>query len=134
MMKKFLLFGGFVVVSMFLSGCSFGFVADSGFPRTLPGALIAEQSCGNFIGNKLQSFKDVEVLGRVSSEVSGANLLLLISEGDVSIAKAKEIALQRYPQADDVVNVEIDTKHRGVLGLFNTVTMYYRGIAVKYKR
>ena len=119
---------------MFLSGCSFGFVADSGFPRTMPGALIAEQSCGNFIGNKLQSFKDVEVLGSVSSEVSGANLLLLISEGDISIAKAKEIALQRYPQADDVVNVEIDTKHRGVLGLFNTVTMYYRGIAIKYKR
>ena len=88
-MKKCLLLGGFVVAAMLLSGCVLSYNVSSGFPRTMPGALIAEQSCGNFIGNKLQSFKDVEVLGSVSSEVSGANLLLLISEGDISIAKAK---------------------------------------------
>ena len=133
-MKKFLLLGVFVVAAMLLSGCVLSYNVSSGFPRTMPGGLLAEQTSGSFIGNKLHSMKDVEVLGPVSVELSAANLLMLISEGDVSIAKAKEIALGKFPQADDVVNVEIDTKHRGVLGLFNTVTMYYRGIAVKYKR
>ena len=134
MMKKLLLIGCFAAAAMFLSGCMFSYTVNSGFPRTMPGGLLAEQTTGSFIGNKLHTMKDVEILGPVSSEVSGANLLLLISEGDVSIAKAKELALRKFPQADDVVNVEIDTKHRGVLSVFNTVTMYYRGIAIKYKR
>ena len=132
-MKKALLFVCFCSVIFLLSGCS-GFISRVGFPSTFPGLILTEQISGNYIAPKLPSMKDVEVLGKVESEVSGANLLLLISEGNVSIKRAKEIALQKFPQADDVVNVEVDVKHRWVLGLFSTVTMYYRGVAIKYKK
>ena len=132
-MKKILLLVAVSTLLLALTGCT-GYISRSGFPGTFPGIIITEQIAGNYIAPKMESMKDVEVLGKVESEVSGANLLLLISEGDVSIKKAKELALKKYPQADDVVNVEVDVKHRWVLGLFSTVTMYYRGVAIKYKK
>ena len=122
-----------VAVAM-LTGCQSAYHVGSGMPRTLPGILIADQKSGGYIAPKMESMKDVVVLGPVSSTVSCDNVLLLLSAGDVSVAKAKEIALQKYPDADDVVNVEIDCKHYGLFSLFNTVTMYYRGIAIKYKK
>ena len=78
--------------------------------------------------------KDVEFLGHVSSELEARQILMIISLGDVSIATAKRQALQKYPQADDVVNIEIDVKHESILGLYNNVTMYFNGIAIKYKK
>ena len=78
--------------------------------------------------------KDVKVPGPVSSEISATNMLMLVSSGNVSIAKAKKEALKKYPNADDVVNVEIDVDHFSILSLFNTVTMYYKGIAIKYNK
>ena len=35
-----------------------------------------------------------------------------VSEDDASIGKAKQLALSKYPQADDVVNVEIGIHQR----------------------
>jgi hypothetical protein len=136
-MKKLSLLLCGVIASMFLSGCGTlvsGYAQGGGYPRPLPGILFSEQSAGGVICYKMESMKDVEILGPVESQVSGTNVLMLFGEGDLSIKKAKELALAKYPTADDVVNVEIDMKHRGMLGLFNTVTMYYRGIAIKYKK
>lgn len=117
-----------------ISGCQSAYHIGDGMPRTLPGIIIANQKSGGYIAPKMTSMKDVDVLGPVSSSVSCNNVLLLLSDGDVSIAKAKEIALTQYPEADDVVNVEIDCQHYGLLSIFNTVTMHYKGIAIKYKR
>ena len=128
-----LLLIAFACIVCFLSGCS-GFAVRAGFPGTYPGIILTEQTSGNFIAPKMESLKDVEVLGKVEAEATASNLLWLVSEGDVSIKKVKELALKKYPQADDIVNVEVDVKHRSVLGLSNTVTMYYRGLAIKYKK
>lgn len=136
-MKKLFLLLGVTCVAFAMNGCallSSGYVQGGGFPRTMPAILVAHQDAGGVIAPKMESLKDVEVLGKVSSEVSGSNILMVISEGDLSIAKAKELALKQYPEADDVVNVEIDMSHRGVMCLFNYVTMYYRGLAIKYKK
>ena len=136
MKKLIILFCG-IIAAVTMTGCASlisGYAQGGGYPRTLPGMLIADQSAGGALGNKLASMRDLDVLGPVESQVSGTNVLMLFSEGDLSIGRAKEIALKKYPQADDVVNVEIDMHHRGILGLFNTVTMYYRGIAIKYKK
>jgi hypothetical protein len=123
------------VVAVFtLTGCQSAYHVGGGFPRTMPGILLADQSSGGYIAPKMESMKDVEVLGPVYSTVEGSNALLLISQGDISIAKAKEIAIRKYPNADDIVNVEVDLQQKSILSLFNTVTMHYRGIAIKYKK
>ena len=134
MRRKLLLSACGVAVVLLLSGCISGYHIGSGFPRTLPGVLVAEQKSGGYIAPKMTSMKDVEVLGPVYATVEGMEIFLLVSEGDISIAKAKEIALRQYPQADDVVNVEIDIEHKSLLSIKNSVIMHYRGIAIKYKK
>ena len=136
-MKKAIILICGIFTSVFLSGCMgliSGYGQSGGYPRPIPGLLYSEISAGGAIAEKMQSMKDVEVLGKVESQVSGTNVLMLVGDGDLSIKKAKDIALAKYPEADDIVNVEIDMKHRSVLGLFNTIIMYYRGIAIKYKK
>ena len=136
-MKKVLLMAGIIGAALFINGCALlhsGYSVAGGFPRTMPGILMSNQISGGYMAPKLASTKDIIILGHVSSEVSAVNGLLLISSGDASIMAAKSAALKKYPQADDIVNVEIDVKHEGILGIFNTVTMYYRGIAIKYKK
>jgi hypothetical protein len=136
-MKKILLFCCGIAATITLCGCALAqssYAYGGGFPRTMPGILLADQSSGGYIAPKMQSMKDMEVLGPVYSTVEGQNVLLFISHGDISIAKAKEIAMRKYPGADDIVNVEIDMQHKGILSIFNTVVMHYRGIAVKYKK
>lgn len=133
-MKKSIIFAVTIIAATIMTGCQSAYHIGDGMPRTLPGIIVADQKSAGYIAPKMTSMKDVEVLGKVSSTVTCNNILLLLSAGDVSIAKAKELALQRYPDADDVVNVEIDCQHYGLLSIFNTVTMYYRGIAIKYKK
>jgi hypothetical protein len=133
-MKKSVIFAVAILAATILTGCQSAYHIGGGMPRTLPGVIVADQKSGGYIAPKMNSMKDVVVLGPVASSVSCSNILLLLSAGDVSIAKAKELAVQRYPDADDVVNVEIDCQHYGLLSIFNTVTMYYRGIAIKYKK
>ena len=131
-MKKAIILACSAVTMFIFTGCASQYGIANGFPTVLPGVMISSNTHGGYIAPKMQSMKDVVVLGPASAEVSSTNTLLLISAGDTSIAKAKGIAMRQYPTADDIVNVEIDVKHTGVLGLFNTVTMYYKGIAVRY--
>ncbi|MBR1948819.1 MAG: hypothetical protein IKA22_03885 [Lentisphaeria bacterium] len=121
-------------ITIFCNGCLSGYHIGDGFPRTLPGSIAANQKSGGYIAPKMESMKDVEMLGRVSSELEARQILMIISLGDISIATAKQQALQKYPQADDIVNIEIDVRHESLLGLYNTVTMYFNGIAIKYKK
>jgi hypothetical protein len=136
-MKKCLMLGTACVVVALLSGCAAftsGYSLGGGYPGTMPGIVIADQMRGGMIHAKVESMKDMEVLGPVSSKVSANNVFMLLSSGDASIGAAKKYALQKYPQADDVVNVETDMHHFGVLSIFNIVTLEYRGIAIKYKK
>ena len=133
-MKKAILMICGAIAAMVLTGCQSAYSVSDGFPRTLPGVLVASQTSGGYIAPKMQSMKDIKVLGPVSSEISATNVLMLVSSGNVSIAKAKAIALKKYPNADDVVNVEIDVDHFSILSLFNTVTVYYKGIAIQYNK
>lgn len=136
-MKKVMLMVGIIGAALLMNGCALlhsGYSVGGGFPRTMPGILMSSQTTGAYMAPKLASIKDVVVLGPVSSVVTAHNGLLLISSGDASINAAKSEALKKYPQADDVVNVEIDVKHEGLLCFYNTVTMYYRGLAIQYKK
>ena len=132
-MQKILLILG-AVCAVILTGCQAAYSVSDGYARTMPGVLVSNQTSGGVIIPKVESMADMEMLGRVNSSVSASNILMLVSFGDASIAHAKEEALRAYPQADDVVNVEIDIKHSSILSIYNTVTMKYTGIAIKYKK
>lgn len=134
MKQKLFLFLIGTSLIILLNGCINGYHIGDGFPRTLPGIIVADQKSGSYIAPKMESMKNVEVLGKVSSQVNAREILLLISLGDVSIATAKQQALMQYPEADDIVNIEIDLRHEGILCIYNSITMYFSGIAIKYKK
>ena len=92
-MKKCLMLGASCAVVALLSGCALtsGYNLGGGYPGTLPGLLISDQSRGGMIHGKVESMKDMEVLGPVSSKVSASNVLLVCSIGDASIEAAKKI-------------------------------------------
>ena len=83
---------------------------------------------------KLENLDGVEVLGQVEGRSTELNVLLIVAIGDGGIEAAKTDALKRYPEADDILNVEVDTNHFNVLSVFNKSTTILRGLAVKYKK
>ena len=134
MKKRILMFFGAVVACVLLSGCQVAYTNGYGFGCTLPAVIITDQVRGGFILPKLESTAGVEVLGRVEGRAKARNVLMLIAEGDSGIAAAKRDALSKYPNADEIVNIEIDTHHKSTLGLINESTTILRGIAIKYKK
>ena len=133
-MKKALLFAGAVATAAILTGCRSAYVNNYGFGSTMPGVIYSDTTRGSFILPKAESMKDVEVLGPVRGTSSMTNILLITAFGDAGIEEAKRNALMAYPEADDILNIEVDTKHDSILEVFNTSTTILRGIAVKYKK
>ncbi len=117
-----------------LTGCKVHYQTDYGFGSTMPGVVYSYQTRGTFMLPKAESMEGVEVLGPVEGESTELNVLLLVAVGNGGIEAAKKDALKRYPDADDILNVEVDTRHFNVLPIFNESTTILRGIAVKYKK
>ena len=82
---------------------------------------------------KAENLDGVEKLGMVRGESSSINILTLVSIGDGGIHAAKMDALNKYPQADDIINVEADNEHTSILCFYNKSTTVLRGMAIKYK-
>lgn len=115
-----------------LSGCQVAYTNGFGFGSTMPAAIITDQTRGGFILPKLESIDGVEILGKVEGRAKARNILMILAEGDCGIFAAKRDALAKYPAADEIVNIEVDTHHKSTFGLINESTTILRGIAVRY--
>ena len=122
------------VCSLIFCGCKVGPADSYGFGGTGPAFVITDQVRGNFMLPKVADFKGVTVLGKVTGKASARNILLLVAEGNCGIEAAKKDALSKYPEADDILNVEVDTHFKSILMLFQETTTILRGVAVKYKK
>jgi hypothetical protein len=60
------------------------------------------------------------------------DILLIVSFGNGGIEEAKKKALIRFPEADDIINIEVDTRHRSIMSVYNSSTTILRGKAIKY--
>lgn len=123
-----------VAACVVFSGCQVGYVNSYGFGNTMPSFLVTDQTRGTFMLPKAESLAGVQVLGKVEGKATARNTLMLIAEGNCGIDAAKRDALRNYPEADDIINVEVDTHHKSTLGLINESTTILRGIAIKYKK
>ncbi len=133
-MKKLILTLVAAAAVIFASGCAGGYVNNYGFGSTVPGAIYTNQVRGTFMLPKLENLDGVEVLGKAHGKATSTTVLLLIALGDGGIEAAKRDALKAYPQADDILNVEIDTRYESILSLYDHSTTILNGIAVKYKK
>ncbi len=136
-MKKIqMLFVGItsMVIVAVISGCAPGYIAQNSFPATPPALIYANTEHTGYIAPKVQNFDKMEILGDVQGSSIATNVLLLVAEGNSSVENAKKDALKRYPNADDIVNMEVTVHHTSILSLFTTLTTKVTGKAIKYKK
>lgn len=103
------------------------------FPSSFPGIIYSNASRAMY-REKKSDLSQYQVLGKVKATTDMKNVLLLVNWGDTSLAALKEAALAQYPEADDIVNVEIDVRSYNILVVYIEQTVTLRGVAVKYKR
>jgi hypothetical protein len=133
-MKKILLLG--VLFAAFVSFGSELLPVQTGpqaFPSGWPGAIYSDATRAMYRESKA-NLAQYQVLGKVEAQSYMDNILLLINIGDTSLATLKAKALEKYPEADDIVNMEIDAHTFNVLIFFTKTTITMRGVAVKYKK
>ncbi|NLZ64137.1 MAG: hypothetical protein GX902_10055 [Lentisphaerae bacterium] len=132
-MKKILCVCVAVALAAVFSSCA-GYGYGNGFAYAGPGLILTDAYYGGYIQPKAESLKDVEVLGPVKGVSKSSSILGWVSTGDSSILAAKADALRNYPNADDIINIEVDSKVHSILGVISDVELHLRGIAIKYKK
>ena len=88
-----------------------------------------------YIGNRTTLFQDLTVLGDVSATGEIMTVLCVVTIGDASLQSLKEKALRQYPEADGIIDVEVDNHVFGILAcVYKKVTVTLRGKAVRYHK
>ncbi|MCQ2380390.1 MAG: hypothetical protein MJ025_05680 [Victivallaceae bacterium] len=100
---------------------------------TLTGVLYCDMQQMVYVGNKMPSRAGVKVLGKAEAKADTYTVLALVAFGDTSMELLKRKALQSYPEADELIDIEIDRDVFSVLFLlYKQVTVTLRGTAIKY--
>ncbi|NMA42295.1 MAG: hypothetical protein GX946_02830 [Oligosphaeraceae bacterium] len=131
-MKKTVVLFAILAAAAFVTGCATSLTCH-GFDYAGPGLILTDVYKGGYIAPKAESLKEVTVLGPVSGISKSTSILGWVSNGDSSILAAKNDALKGL-DADDILNIEVDTKVKSILGVISEVELHLRGIAVKYKK
>ena len=131
-MKKLFVVGAMCAVAMALSGCAGLYMNNGGYSATPAGGFIVADLKGGLMVQPRHPSRRFRVLGKVKSEARATAYIGLVSIGDVSYQTLKKAALEKYRDADDIIDVELDFAHDNLLGLVNKVYVQLNGTAVKY--
>ena len=103
------------------------------FPSSFPGIIFSNATRAMYRERKAD-LSQYQVLGKVETSADMSNVLLIINWGDTSLANLKAKALAKYPDADDIVNIELDCNSFNIVVFYINQTVTLRGVAVKYKK
>ena len=131
-MKKSLMLVATCAVVALLSGCAGMYKDNAGFSATPVGGFIVADMKGALMVQPRHPARKFQILGRVKSEAKATGYIGLVTIGDVSYQTLKKSALEKYRDADDIIDVELDFAHDNLLGLINKVFVTLNGTAVKY--
>ena len=105
------------------------------FPDDSRGILSSEMQNGQIVQNKiLPQTRKFTVLKEVKAEATTTSFLGLVSIGDASYATLKSRALVDCREADEIIDIEVDSNHYCMLGIVNKVTTILRGTAIQYQK
>ncbi len=96
------------------------------------GGLVFSDATRAMYHSPRVDLRNYKVLGKVTGEVSMRNFVLLVNLGDTGFEALKRNALRQYPDADDIVNFDIDSNHFNILFFYIRTSVRINGIAVKY--
>ena len=124
-MKRTILVLVVVTSISFLTGCA-AFVAT-----LVMGGLYTNVTAPVTYDPGAQGTK-YQVLGVVEGTSTATSILGIIATGDASVHSAYKNALNKNPNADDLVDITVDYKGNSFLGLFASYTTIVRGKAIKH--
>ena len=130
-MKKCVLLGTMCALAALLSGCQGMFVTNYGF-ASAPGGILVSDMKGATMVQQRHPARRFQVLGKVRAEAQTTSYLALVSNGDASYQTLKREALEKYRDADDIIDIEMDFRHDNLLGLVDKVFVVLNGTAIKY--
>lgn len=130
-MKHSLLTAALVLGGLAMTGCV-GLTQNNGFPSAPAGSIVADMKVASMVQDRDAGREYKVVKENVTASATSVCYLTLVSQGDVSYATLKKMALEGL-DADDIINLEVDYAHNNLLGIVNKVTTTIRGTAIKYK-
>ena len=131
-MKKCLYWGAVILAAVLVTGCQSVLIdGRTGF-ASAPGGLLFSDFNGGLIVQDRHPSRKFKVLGKVDSKAASTSYLTLFTIGDSSYQLLKKLALEKYPDADDIIDVELDFHHDNVFLIVNKLTVHLNGTAVKY--
>ena len=130
-MKKCLMMGALCTLAALLSGCQGMLATNYGF-ASVPGGFLVSDMKGATMVQQRHPARKYQVLGKVKAEAQTTSYLSLVSIGDASYCTLKKAALEKYRDADDIIDIEMDFRHDNLLGLVNKVFAVLNGTAIKY--
>lgn len=104
---------------------------NGSLPSTVGGIFYSDATRAMYRAPRVD-LRDYVVLGKVEGTAEMKNILFFVNLGDTGFEALKKSALRAFPDADDIVNFEIDAHHFNVFLFFMQETVTIRGIAVKY--
>ena len=131
-MKKMFVLGAMFALTALLTGCQGMLWSNqNGFSTVSGGVLVSDMKGGLYLQDRHPSRK-FKVLGKVNAEGLTTSYIFLVSVGDASYQTLKKAALEKYRDADDIIDVELDFRNDNILGLINKLHVTLNGTAVKY--
>lgn len=115
-----------------LANCNPKTYGNGSLPCTV-GGLIYSNSIRAMYSSPRVDLRNFIVLGKVEGRTSMKNVLFLFNFGDTGFQAMKRDALKNYPDADDIVNFDIDARQFNILIFFFETEAIIRGVAVKYR-
>jgi hypothetical protein len=131
-MKKLLLLVSCVAIAIAMGGCT-GIQTPVGYGMASPAGIYTNMIFPSALQENSLESKDIEILRPANGESQTVNVLGIAATGDGGLNKAVEDALHNVKDADDLINMKVDTRVFSILGLFTTSTTKVKGLAVKYK-
>jgi len=119
-MKNFFVLGFLIFISGLISGCSSSayMTMQGGYPSAVSPAVVYSDDVVYPFKDSFTMFtlnrNDYRILGHVSTEMESKNILYIYSEGDNGYGRLLDIARQKYPQANALMNVYWDSKIKNI--------------------
>jgi len=143
-MKRLILTSLFFLCIVSMFGCSNAYMSmQGGYPSAVTPAFVFSDDVVYPFKDSFTNFtlerKDYRILGHVTTEMESINILYIYSRGDCGYGKLLEIAKQKYPQANALMNVYWDSKLTHVgwpyppLPLFQKVTARVTATAISLR-
>ena len=107
-MKKCLVLGAMCVFAALMSGCTGTYMNNLGFSSTPAGGFLVADIKGAIMVQPRHPARKFQILGKVKSEAKATGYLNVVTIGDVSYQTLKKAALEKYRDADDIIDIELD--------------------------